>query len=229
VDQAERLFPPIFARGTPENHKYGLTEKPIPFLSLTQVSTQLRSEFRPLWLPTNRIPLCALERYLKAFYPLPKPKASEKAKARLASQFNPDSMLKLWIRATELDNYDWTKVFKLKVRFPNLIVGALAIPSKKDNSPLHIRSLTALNEFINTENKVFLHGIRTNKIVRVDSYANFSNRTPIEFRISMGCGYGQDWMLARVPDPQKRKQLWKDMGLSEVAKECMIEYRISYA
>jgi hypothetical protein len=150
------------------------------------------------------------------------------AKARLASQFNPDSMLTLWIRETELDNYDWTKVFKHMVRFPNRVVGALALPSKKENSPMSLHNLLALNEFINNKNAVFLHGIRRNKIVRIDSFANRNNRTPIEFRISLKCGYGQEWMYAKVPDLQKRKQLWKDMGLREVARDCMIEYRIAY-
>ena len=91
--------------------------KPIPYIGLTQTCTQIRAEFRPMWLSSHQIPLERMATYVKAFFPVRLPGAVS---------FEPDALgparLRIWIREQTFYPHDATQLFKFKARFPDCVV-----------------------------------------------------------------------------------------------------------
>ncbi|KAF1942128.1 hypothetical protein EJ02DRAFT_454492 [Clathrospora elynae] len=65
--KSRRSFHPT-SDGDDDDDRYP-PPKPLPYISLTQTCSLIRTEFRPLWLSTHRFPLFVLDGYLKVFFP----------------------------------------------------------------------------------------------------------------------------------------------------------------
>jgi hypothetical protein len=204
--------------------KYGERNTiPIPFLSLTQTSTLIRSEFRPIWLSTNQIPLFAIPTYLKTFYPHPNPKASIEAHRRLATQFCPSGSLRVWIRFNELENMNMLALIKHCIRFPEFKITLHALHT------INPASLASLLSLINNKNERWVQGIRTNKISQVRSFVNRTTSIRPEIRVVAKERFAPKWMKAIGVQQRPPWRFEESLGLGELAKEWKIDYGVDYS
>ncbi|KAF2684316.1 hypothetical protein K458DRAFT_338323 [Lentithecium fluviatile CBS 122367] len=96
-------------------------DRPIPFSGFVNSCTLIRSEFRAWWLGAHSIPLCALDRYLSAFYPRA-PRTTQDRK-RFDSFFDAAGTLRVYVRKADLGYRDLLRLVRHKVRFPRFTIG----------------------------------------------------------------------------------------------------------
>ncbi|KAF1834066.1 hypothetical protein BDW02DRAFT_569464 [Decorospora gaudefroyi] len=175
-----RWFPPTFLK--PKKTRRGKStscdedrtsgREPLPHLGLTQTCTLIRTEFRPLWLSTNRFPLYVLDGYFKAFFPAPL-RASQTAaevRTRIATYYNPAGNLRLWINKVSLADIDVLQLLKFSNRFPaykfTVKAGLPVI------TPKTVASITALVE---NKNSTWIKHIKQHIITQVRIKINDPN------------------------------------------------------
>jgi hypothetical protein len=118
----------------------------------------IRSEFRPAWLSTHRVPLSALDDYLRIYYPPIAPDASPEAKRRLETQYCPKGTLRIWIRTSELRDTNILRLLKHAARFPEF---RFSVNGGLDVSAEILESIHAL---LSVKTPRWIQGVRNNKI-----------------------------------------------------------------
>jgi hypothetical protein len=228
AEYAHRCFPPIFPKqkkkrkGTPYWPLAALDKtikddlKVIPFLGLTQSCALIRTEFRPMWLSTNRVPFCALTNYLKVFYP-PTPTDPEARKRFKSFQGQPAGNLRIWVRKTELEDTDILRLLKHRQRFPGLNLQFTAqdtIPNGK---------LSPLSLLIDNDNPKWTKWIKGSIITQVRLMWSASVRIVIKER------YAPDWMKVTLyPNRRIDEKFVESFGLADLAKAWSISWGVGY-
>jgi hypothetical protein len=73
-----------------------------------------------MWMDAHRIPLCAIDRYLSAFFP--SPPRGEHALERFRSFSNPAGSLRIFLRAEDCTNRELLRLVRHKMRFPDFTI-----------------------------------------------------------------------------------------------------------
>ncbi|KAH8728972.1 hypothetical protein GQ44DRAFT_501154 [Phaeosphaeriaceae sp. PMI808] len=235
INQTYRYFPPISPNSRPRPRRgrsKGAPEAvlstddqllPIPFLSLAQTCSQLRSEFRPAWLSTHKIPMYTLDRYLKAFFPAPDPRASLEAQRRMATQYSDSGSLRLWIRMSELSDTDIMGLLRHVTRFPKLTITCEAHPHT-----MPVQWLGALQGIIRNKNDVWVKAIVQKHISQVR--VKMVNNAGRPVRIVMKERYAPQWMRPLIaPDSLIPEGYVASLGLGEVAMEWRVSFGVDYS
>ncbi|KAH7063978.1 hypothetical protein BKA63DRAFT_428200, partial [Paraphoma chrysanthemicola] len=241
VEHTHRLFPPIFVKEKPRARRGRSTTSchssfsssntaptgaplAIPFIALTQTCTRLRSEFRPVWLATHKIPLCALDGYLKTFYPAVDPRISPEAQRRLETQFSPNASLRLWIRRGELGDVDIIRLLKHMTRFPNFKVTCQAFP---DVDTVTLGSIQAL---IDNKNSSWISWIKNTTISQVRLLMRGFSDAGRPVRVVIKERYAPQWMKPTLnADTHVPPGYVDNLGLGEVAKQWRIAFGVDYS
>ncbi|KAF2824257.1 hypothetical protein CC86DRAFT_354162 [Ophiobolus disseminans] len=235
-----RCFPPIFPKEKPTlrrsrssgspplaNNSSKDSPRPIPYIGLTQSCSLLRSEFRPDWLCAHKIPLCAIDGYLKVFFPRPDPRASPEARKRFQTQFHPSGSLRVWVRKSEMSNVDITKVMKHVSRFPNY---SFFFASYVDIRPSLLAAVEAL---VKNKNPTWTKWIKNNTIsqIRLMIGGPAGNTLPY-IRVVIKERHAPQWMRALPPTgvpPVNTAPFAEKLGLSEVQKVWSIVFGVDYS
>lgn len=201
--------------------------RPLPYIGLTQVCSLLRSEFRPAWLSTNKIPFCALDSYLKAFLPRRNPRASPEAKKRFESQFDPSGSLRIWVRKDEIRDVAVTRLVKHAKRYPNYTITFQAMPD------IAATLLTAMEALVSNKNALWVKYVKNNTIsqVRFKYRGVGSGLQPI--RVVVKEDYAPPWMKVALDINSRveaeRAEYVGQLGLSEVNKAAAISFGVDYS
>ncbi|KAF1913200.1 hypothetical protein BDU57DRAFT_581743 [Ampelomyces quisqualis] len=237
AEYAYRCFPPIFARKKNIKPRRAPTEHTalrLPHIGLTQANSQMRSEFRPMWLSTHKIPLAAMESYLKAFFPPAKSKASPEARERLNGQFSTSNALRVWIRKSEINDVDITKLIRHALRFPD---ASITFHALSDGEP---EILASLQDLLSNKTDRWINGLRGKKIKQVRLHF-IPGRSPcLEVQVNdrfatkwMREDWMNKWMAPGTTtsqwDRQKPEGYDESLGLGEVAKVWRITFVVAYS
>jgi hypothetical protein len=227
AEYARRCFPPIYrekkpkvGRGRSSSASIDISDPQVPprllpYIGLTQACSLLRTEFRPTWLSTNKIPLCALEGYLKAFLPRPNPKASFEVQKRFKSQFDPSGSLRIWIRKDEIANADITRLVKLANKYSTYTITFHSMPN------MSAALLTAMEALVNNKNALWVKYVKNNTISQV----RFGT-----IRIVVKEEYAPSWMKAMGrAQVDKQEEYLGRLDLSEVHKVMEISFGVDYS
>jgi hypothetical protein len=188
----------------------------LPYIGLTQSCSVLRSEFRPAWLSTHKIPLRVLTAYLKAFFPCPDPRASLEAQKRLASQTSTAGSLRVWIRKSELANVDITRLIRHAVRLPGCRITMHALP----DVPTLV--LDCLQVLVTNKTNRWISGIRNYKITQV-------RLVNLVVRIVVAERCAPRWMRPLLPTISAPDGYTQGLGLVELEKGWTIHYGVDYS
>jgi hypothetical protein len=178
----------------------------IPYIGLTQISSLIRSEFRPAWLSTHKIPLCALTTYLKAFFPHKLQKTTPEAQRLLRSQTTTAGSLRIWIRADELKDAEITRLIRHVNRFPDARITFHSLPSVKPST------LNQLNLLINNRTPRWVAEIHGHKITQVRVHDQ-------TVRLVVAERWAPKWMRpsAMAPSPTDKDETTEALGLAGLA------------
>lgn len=182
-------------------------ERPaFPFLDLTQACSQIRSEFRPLWVATHIIPLSVLESYFSAFFPRPPKKDIE----RFNSYQNPNGKLKIFLREVNFAGLDLLKILKFKLRYPEY---TLSYEYRRENDPPSSRN--ALEGILNNDNPVWTSWIKRNVVsqIRIESgaYAGYGRTMNIIIKEKYAPLWMRSVLHASIPEGYLKK-----IGLEQI-------------
>ncbi|KAF2125063.1 hypothetical protein P153DRAFT_400560 [Dothidotthia symphoricarpi CBS 119687] len=158
--------------------------KPIPYAGLTQVCSQIRSEFRPLWLSGHKIPVHALERYFKIFLPPPPARDRE----RFDSYYNPAGKLRIWVRKNELLDYDALKFVKVQRRLPNY---TFVFQSVSHTSHLLMEGLMRI---LDNRNPTWVKWIRSHVVSQIRLSPDYRSPNVHSVHIVVKERYATSWM-----------------------------------
>ena len=138
--------------------------KPLPYLGLTQVCSLIRTEFRPLWLSTHRLPLFGLEGYFKVFFPVLRGslRLSKDIQKRIKSYSSDAGTLRIWIRMNCLRRADILSLLKFRLRFP-----AYTITFDPGHPGIQSQTLSSLNALMNNANATWVKHLQQNRITQV--------------------------------------------------------------
>lgn len=171
--------------------------KPFPYIALTQTCMQIRAEFRPMWLPTHRIPFNLTDSYFKAFFPT----RIRKALVRFKPHADTIVGFRVWVRKGDLgtrwDGCDVTRLLRHKARFPDCTImcrGLLAVYEKL---------LRASDSFLNHSNLTWLMWIRTGRISQVRLGLDPEEDDQVSWVIVVKEKFAEPWMKALSTAPPK--------------------------
>lgn len=190
-------------------------------MGLTQVNSQIRSEFRPAWLSTHKIPLSVLPQYLKAFFPTIKSSTSPKIRKKLESQYSPSGSLRLWLRESELVDANILSILRHAVRFPN---SSITVEAMAGVSPDMVASIQAL---ISNTTKAWVHDVGNNKITQVRVMAKKS-RSPW-LRIVIKERFALEWMKSALTKEANSHEYLKGLGLRDMADTWKVSFGVDYS
>ncbi|KAF2877455.1 hypothetical protein BDV95DRAFT_644588 [Massariosphaeria phaeospora] len=156
-----------------------------PFLGFTQSCRKVRSEFRACWMDGHKIPLCALESYMRAFFP----PLFKIHKNTVELNFNEAGRLTIWLRKCEFADRNLLRLLKFKARYPNYTI---TLAHGVDVGDDEVRDL---NKLINNQNPKWLKWLRSSAIsaVRMEQrgYGQSSGDT---FRVVLREPSAESWM-----------------------------------
>ncbi|KAF2035197.1 hypothetical protein EK21DRAFT_96967 [Setomelanomma holmii] len=196
----------------------------IPWIGLTQACSLLRAEFRPAWLSTHKVPLCAMDGYLKAFFPTIDPYVSIEARKRFESYSSTSASFCVWVRKEELFDADIVKLLKHMIRFPDIAVTCHAFPTVNEVT------LNAIQALLSNKNATWIKWIKNNTISQVRLMMRRCADADSPVRIVVKERYAPQWMRptlnadTRIPDGYV-----ESLGLGEVAKGRKIAFGVDYA
>jgi hypothetical protein len=225
AEYAHRCFPPIFPKDKSEPKRM----KPLPLLphiGLTQASTTMRSEFRPMWLSTHKMPLFALDGYLKVFYPRPSAIASLETMNRHESTYSRSGSLRVWVRKTDLDlpSVDILQVIKHKLRFPDFsftVSAAVDVPSE---------TTLAIQDIITNKKARWVRGIKGKKVSQLRlRWSHRYRHQCLEATIVVKDECAPRWM--RVPNNvnAKASDYAEALGLGATTERVNFAFRVDYS
>jgi hypothetical protein len=140
-------------------------------------------------LSTNKIPLCALDDYLKAFYPRIGPRAAPGFEKRLKSQYSTSGSLRIWLRKSELKCVDITRLIKHAIRFPDFTITVHSLPD------MHADILSLLQTLMSNKMIRWVSAIKGNKISQARLESSPYLRGPRLFaRIVVKEKHATSWM-----------------------------------
>jgi hypothetical protein len=176
ADDSHRTFPHTYAKPkkrskslkskpTPEEEDRRPPLQPLPYIGLTQVCTQIRTEFRPLWLSTHRFPLYVVNDYLKTFFPAPLrlSQTTYEVQKRIASYIDPSGTLGVFVNKDCLLDTDIRSLLKHRLQFPAFKL-ELFSPHPDIAKPETVAKISAL---IHNENAKWKKYLKRNIITQV--------------------------------------------------------------
>ncbi|KAH7382579.1 hypothetical protein DE146DRAFT_232264 [Phaeosphaeria sp. MPI-PUGE-AT-0046c] len=229
-EYAHRCFPPIFPKDKSASRRdssagqflAGDARLKLPHMGLTQANSQIRSEFRPAWLSTHNIPLFALPKYLKAFFPIIKSRTSPQVRKRLESQFSPSGSLRLWLRKSELVDVDIISILRHAARFPEttlIVAGSLfSIPPDK------VASIQAL---VSNKTDEWINSVGKNKITQVRVIAK--DRQDQWLHIVVKERFALEWMKPALMKEVDSPEYLESLGLRDMAETWRITFGVEYS
>ncbi|KAH3915392.1 hypothetical protein HBH56_073570 [Parastagonospora nodorum] len=223
VEFAHRCFPPIF----PKDKSEPKSKKPLlPHIGLTQASSKMRSEFRPAWLSTHKIPLFALDGYLKAFYPRTGPGASDEVKKRLESTYSRSGLLRVWVRKPDLDLpcVDILQLIKHTLRFPDF---SITVSAAIDVPP---ETLSAIQAVLSNKAARWVSGIKGNKVSQLRLRWSYRGPNPcLEVTVVVKDEYAPRWMRAPNDANWKSSDYAEALGLGRATDRVDFAFRVDYS
>jgi hypothetical protein len=173
-------------------------------------------------LSTNKIPLCALDGYLKAFFPRPNPRASPEAQKRIQTQCNSSGSLRIWVRKDELDDVDITRLAKHATKFPEYTITFHSAPD------VPATRLSAFQALVTNKNALWKKWIKANTIsqlrLRMCDMPNQRIRVVIkEEQAPLWMKLGSSAHLSPFPE------FLEKLGLADVHKEWGIGFGVDYS
>jgi hypothetical protein len=105
---------------TPDQEDRRPPLQPLPYIGLSQSCTQIRTEFRPLWLSTHRFPLSVVPSYIQVFFPTPlqPSRTTDVVRKRIAGYADPVGSLRIWVTKESLIDIDIRQLLRHLIRFP---------------------------------------------------------------------------------------------------------------
>jgi hypothetical protein len=192
-------------------------------MGLTQACSQLRSEFRPTWLSTHKIPLSALDTYLRTFYPHADPSASPEAQRRLDTQYSPSGSLRIWIRTSELADMNIIKLLKHGTRFPDFTFSVHALPD------VSAKMLASIQALVVNKTARWVSGLHNNKISQVRLNPKGNLNAPA-IRVVVRERYAVPWMKRLLANHRiVASGYTESLGLGEVEKVWDFEFGVDYS
>ncbi|KAH7120763.1 hypothetical protein B0J11DRAFT_490320 [Dendryphion nanum] len=194
-------------------------EIPFPYLGFTQSCTQIRSEFRCLWMQGHRTFLNTLGRYLSTFYPNPR-------KKDIASEpyLGSTGKLRIIIRRSEIlaTSHDLLRLVKLKAKLSGY---NFVFDHGFDVKP---GILAGLNHMLNNTHPKWLRWVRANAIaeIRLDN----CSIQPARVRIVVNERYASDWMKPMLIIQNERlAHLLESLGLNGMGnKDLRLTFGVRY-
>jgi hypothetical protein len=198
--------------------------KPLPYIGLTQVCTQIRHEFRPLWLSTHRFPLYVLDKYLKAFFPAPLrlSQTNEEVKKRIANYIDPKGKLEIRVNRPGLIDMDIRSLLKFQARFPRYeLVPSNATPNLVSEETM--ASLTILMTNATALWTKYLQGNITTQVrIRADSARN---ENELHIVIKEHCA--PEWMKRNVHPRAIPEGYLASLGLDDLSWD--VNFGVDYS
>jgi hypothetical protein len=196
-------------------------------MSLTQVCSLIRTEFRPLWLSTHRVPLFALEGYFKAYFPVLRGslRLSKDIQKRIKSYFSDAGTLRIWIRMNCLRHADILFLLKFRLRFP-----AYTITFDPGHPAIQSHTINSLNTLMNNANPTWVKHIKQNRITQVRlAFGHYPNQTfELVMRIVVKEMYAPSWMMATCArQPSAIEEYERQLGLDNPV--WYVSFGVSYS
>lgn len=196
-------------------------------MNLTQVSSQIRHEFRPLWLSTHVFPSFVIDGYIKAFFPSRIPNSIDPMiRKRMEASLNPAGQLFMGIYF-EKDRHaqDIIQLLKFKLRFPDYNI---------DIGSWHTENTTyaqAVRDLLNNRNPKWVEWLKRNIFTQVRLETRNNVNVVIKEKFAL------PWMRRVTPKGPVPKSFLEEFGFdSEIVKtsrhhdgpEWNIEVSVSY-
>jgi hypothetical protein len=227
VEYAFGVFPIIMpkAKSRSKGHSPARLQRPIliPYMGLTQASSLIRSEFRPAWLSTHKIPLCALTPYLKAFFPHKLPIAKPEVQKLLRSQTTTTGRLRIWIFSEELKDAEITRLIRHVNRFPDARITFHSFSNVEQST------LNQLNLLVNNRTARWVVDILGHRITQV----RVQDQT---VRLVYAERWAPQWMrpMATAPRSPDKDEMTVALGLADLQlgdawRAWDIQYGVDYS
>ncbi|KAL5117121.1 hypothetical protein ACEQ8H_004946 [Pleosporales sp. CAS-2024a] len=232
-EYSDRCFPPIVQKVRSDTTKPSSRSKSnpvsIPHIGLTQACSQIRSEFRPAWLSTHQIPLHAVHRYIKAFYPRLDDDMPKEIRERLTAQSSPCGPLRVTYHHTEpthpgLGDMNIMGLLRHVAHNPTFTVTVTSTLDK----PFGIAA--SIQTIISNKSKKWIKAIKAGKISQVLLRLSEGECC---MRIVYKVLHAPWWMGVRFFESrtdwhEDRDQFQDIMGLSKIGRPWWISYGLDY-
>lgn len=194
--------------------------KPLPHIGLTQTNSLIRSEFRPAWLSTHKIPLSLLPTYLKAFYPPPKPNTSPSLQQKLDSQSRPNGSLRLLIRESEIPDIDIIPIIRHAARFPSFSLTCLGMPG------VDAALLASIQGVLDNKTEAWTRDVREKRVTQLRLMAN--GRSRARMRIVVKERWAEEWMKEGITKDDLAGEYVRSRGLEGTAEFWRVAFGVEY-
>jgi hypothetical protein len=221
VDETARTWP--LSRGKKDKTLHRLQssstliarqdKKPYPFIGLVNSCSQIRLEFRKLWMTGHRVGMANLEEHLSIFFPDPA------RPSKNSSNFNPAGQLKIHVKGSDFKvskHIQILRVLKLKARFPDFDFTFVEMCS---DAP----GVAVLNALINNKHPGWLRWIRGRALSRVRLEKYHDARGHISIVVNEK--YAPPWMKSTLNQRVSTEYL-RGLGLDAI--EPLLAFSVCY-
>lgn len=179
-----------------------------------------------MWLSTHKIPLFALEGYLKVFYPRAAASTSPETKNLIESTYSRSGSIRVWVRKTDLDLpcVDILQVIKHKLHFPNfsfMVSAAVDVPSE---------TMFAIQAIIANKGARWVRGIKGNKVSQLRLRWSHRYQHPcLDVTIVVKDECAPRWMRAPNDVNEKASHYAEALGLGATTDRVIFAFRVDYS